>query len=84
MFLSKNNYIRFKNVNFENNYFGNDWGLFVDIEKIKPNFPNNHEIIRKKYNVNFDKKNYCDDIDFCCETTKIDIDINSSSYFIKS
>jgi hypothetical protein len=32
------------------NDFGNGWGLYIDIEKIKTNFPFNHEILRKKYN----------------------------------
>lgn len=44
-------------VPIKNNYslqndFGNGWGLYIDIEKIKTNFPSNHEILRKKYNNN--------------------------------
>lgn len=33
------------------NHFGNGWGLYVDIENLKPNLPKNHELIRKKYNI---------------------------------
>ena len=87
MFLSKNNDNKFNIIYSENNYFGNDWGLFVDIEKIKSNLPNNHEIIRKKYNINFYNKDCYDEYELFCESTKIDIDItlenNNKSFLIK-
>ena len=41
----------------DQNHFGNGWGLYVDIENVKPNLPKNHEFNSKKYNIpNFSEK----------------------------
>jgi len=61
-----NNQQTTKNYDMNMNHFGNDWGLFVDIEKEKINLPNNHEVLREKYNIqiyNYDEScNYIDDL----------------------
>ena len=36
-------------INYETNHFGNDWGLYVDIENLNPILPNNDNMF-KKYN----------------------------------
>jgi hypothetical protein len=59
-----NNQQTTQNYDMNTNHFGNDWGLFVDIEKEKINLPNNHEVLREKYSIQF--YNYdvtCDDIE---------------------
>ena len=67
--MFQNKYLK---INNEHNHFGNGWGLYVDIEKIKTNFPPNHEIIRKKYSLSYN--NYCNENcnenynDYCCVT----------------
>ena len=38
-------------INYETNHFGNDWGLYVDIENLNPILPNNDNMF-KKYNIN--------------------------------
>jgi hypothetical protein len=62
------------NVTNEVNHFGNDWGFYIDMEKIKTNFPPNHEILRKKYNLDYNNCCYehCND---CCTTKNEDIPI---------
>jgi hypothetical protein len=46
------------NLNNEINCFGNDWGLFVDLENIKSNNPHdNYERMLKKYNIKIDDFN---------------------------
>jgi len=59
-----NNRQTIKNYDMNMNHFGNDWGLFVDIEKQKINLPNNHEVLRQRYSIqiyNYDES--CDDIE---------------------
>lgn len=58
---------------YETSHFGNGWGLYVDIEKLKYNFPANHEILRKKYDLQC--YGCCENCnDYCC-VTKIDINM---------
>ena len=46
-------------INYETNHFGNDWGLYVDIEKLNPILPNNDDMF-KKYNIKSNEKfSYC-------------------------
>jgi hypothetical protein len=59
----------------EYNNFGNGWGLYVDIEKIKYNFPPNHEILRKKYDLHYNNNNCFENCNDCCCVTTIDIDM---------
>ena len=59
MVLNKNKGKQVKIKNYDMNHFGNNWGLFVDIENQKINLPNNHEILRERYNIQF--YNYCDE-----------------------
>jgi len=41
--------------------FGNDWGLYVDIENLNGNYINNEEILRDKYTIpNYKKTKYYD------------------------
>ena len=42
-------------INYETNHFGNDWGLYVDIENLNPILPNNDDMF-KKYNIKPTKK----------------------------
>jgi len=37
-------------INNEPQHFGNDWGLFVDIENPRNNFINNYKITNKNFN----------------------------------
>ena len=40
-------------VNYDTNHFGNDWGLFVDLENLgNSNKLDNYELMKKKYNIN--------------------------------
>jgi len=48
---NQNNQQTIKNYDMNMNHFGNDWGLFVDIEKEKINLPNNHELLRERYSI---------------------------------
>lgn len=65
---------KYLKTNNETNYFGNGWGLYVDIEKLKYNFPANHEILLKKYD--FQYYNCCfENCNDCCCVTKIDINM---------
>jgi predicted S18 family serine protease len=61
------------NYDIESNAFAKDWGFYVDIESVRPNYPNNQDIIRDKYNVkNFKKfknseqyyKEICDEYEY--------------------
>ena len=71
MVSNKNKGKQLKIKNYNMNHFGNDWGLFVDIENQKINFPNNHEILSEKYNIQF--CNYYNEIE------KIDIHENNEN-----
>jgi hypothetical protein len=74
MISFKNNKLTIKN--YDMIHFGNDWGLFVDIEKQKINFPNNHEVLRQKYNIQvYNYGESCDDIESSFE---FDRDIEDS------
>lgn len=51
-------------MNMNMNHFGNDWGLFVDIEKQKINLPNNHEVLRERYSIQiYNYGEICHDIE---------------------
>jgi len=63
-------------------YFGNDWGIYIDTEKIDSNLPTDDEIIRQKYNIKFNSNDFSpeeeeneDDDEFNnnCGSVKIDI-----------
>ena len=34
-------------INYETTHFGNDWGLYVDIENLNPILPNNNIMLEK-------------------------------------
>jgi hypothetical protein len=78
--MFQNKYLK---INNEHNHFGNGWGLYVDIEKIKYNFPANHEILRKKYDLQHNNcyLEICND--YCC-VTKIDINMPIENKFPKT
>ena len=59
-------------INYETNHFGNDWGLYVDIENLNPILPNNDDMF-KKYNKSPEKLSYYSFI-----TSNDDIDSNHS------
>ena len=77
MSTSKSKHNKLNMTSYEENKVENSWGFYVDIEKIKSNIPENHEIIRKKYNVKLcDDKfcEHCNDEEYN-QTIKIQIDI---------
>jgi hypothetical protein len=59
-------------INYETNHFGNDWGLYVDIEKLNPILPNNDDMF-KKYNIKpHEKFSYYSSNDFITSNNSID------------
>jgi len=37
------------NTHNELNIYDNDWGFYIDTEYLKYNYPNNYDILKKKY-----------------------------------
>ena len=73
-------------INYETNHFGNDWGLYVDIEKLNPILPNNDNMF-KKYNIlpekfsyyNFITYNYNMDSNESIDSITKDINLNNNT-----
>jgi hypothetical protein len=59
-------------INYETNHFGNDWGLYVDIENLNPILPNNNDMF-KKYNIKPHEK-----FSYSFISSNDDIDSNNS------
>jgi hypothetical protein len=75
MISFKNNEQTIKKYDMNMNHFGNDWGLFVDIETQKINLPNNHEVLRQEYNIQiYNYGEICDDTKNSFEFVDIDLD----------
>ena len=69
-----NNRQTIKNYDMNMNHFGNDWGLFVDIEKEKINLPNNHELLQERHSIQI--YNYGEIFDDKEDLKEIYIDLN--------